>query len=110
MPESPKSLPTGYCVRLVSLVGEKEFCQELSYFFGKTAARDAEAHFLLCLDPEALGDLSQGKYRVTIHPAWKGSELEPNEYDDTTRLGFATFLLKKTVSLEGLQREYENLQ
>lgn len=104
------SPPNGYLVRLVSLLGEKERCQELSYFFGKTAAKDALAHFNLNLDPEALGDLSPGKYRLTIHPAWRGSETRPNEYDETTTLGLAKFLLRRTVSLENLSREHEDLQ
>lgn len=101
-PES--SAPNGYLVRLVALQGEgkkeRALCQELEWFFGSNAEELAQAHFRACLDVDNLNDLTPGKYRITMHPAWRGNELEPAEYDDTTTLGRTTFILTRRVDLE----------
>lgn len=96
------SPPNGYLVRLVALQGfpERALCAELEWFFGSRAEELAQEHFKACLDVDNLSDLTPGKYRITMHPAWRGNETEPAEFDDTTTLGHATFILTRRVELE----------
>lgn len=99
--------PTGYLVRLVNLLGlpEKERCEALDYFFGREAQEDAYSHFKAYLDPVFWEESLGGKYKLTLYPAWKGNEEEPNEYDEQSPIASVVFFLEHKPSIDILYAE-----
>jgi len=89
----------GFCVRLGMVVGGTYNASEKTFFWGPDAEGRANEYYSSLYDPENTDGLDPGTYHLTLHLAWRGSDIEPNDYDEL-ELKALTFDLKRQTTIQ----------
>jgi hypothetical protein len=87
-PENPneRAEANGVCLLMCLLEMPRKATIEKEFFFGKRAEEEADKASAKWTNPESIDDLAPGIYELRLHPAWKGNEEEPHDYDPTDNL------------------------